>query len=247
MTTNHPVPEVSPARGGPSKGTIVVGVLVGLVVVLGVALVLSNLPGGSGEQPASGTSSTSVTSSPAATDPSSFCGLKDVAMDGTVAAAPSAIWSLLGTMAVPAIEGQGPGKVEEDGYRSCFARTPTGALLAAANYSMMGSYGPLQAKFYTNGVAPGPGRDAMVRSLETAVEGGTGGVQIAGFRVLRYDGNNADVEMAIKVDTGVMVAMVLNLRWVERDWKFMLADDGSALSPVVQIRTLEGYVPWSGE
>jgi len=40
--------------------------------------------------------------------------------------------------------------------------------------------------------------------------------------------------------------MVLNVAWSGGDWKIRVADDGSELSPVVQLPNLTGYVPWAG-
>ena len=167
-------------------------------------------------------------------------------MTGTVATAPAATWALVGTTAAPSIKGQGPGKVEEDGYRSCYARTPTGALLAAANYTALGSYGPLRKKFYEEATVPGPGRDALLRKPITGAGGGGARIQIAGFRVLRYDGKQADVDIAFRTSSGAVGGMVLNVAWSGGDWKIRVADDGSELSPVVQLPNLTGYVPWAG-
>lgn len=241
-------------RSGPSKKLIGSAVVVGIIVLLGVVLSLGNLFGDkTGPSPTTAPSPSTTTSTDTASSSSSttaseasMCGLTDVQMTGTVAAAPAATWTLVGTVAAPSIKDQGPGKVEADGYRSCYARTPTGALLAAANYSAIGSYGPLRKKFYAEATVPGPGRDALLKkTVPGAADGGTR-IQIAGFRLLRYDGVSADVDLAFRTSSGAIGATVVNLQWSEGDWKIRVADDGSELSPFVQLPTLSGYTAWSG-
>lgn len=253
MTTNDAsTPPADDENTGPSKVFIGSAVVIAAIVVLGLVLSLTNILGGQTE-PADSTSAPSAgESAPASagttSSPSeaSVCGLTDVQMDGTVTIAPNATWALVGTTAAPSVKGQGPGKIEEDAYRSCYARTPTGALLAAANYAAIGSHDPLRKKFYEQGFVPGPGRDAILATPPPRSDGTGVRVQIAGFRILRYDGKQADVDLALRTSSGALGATVLNLEWSEGDWKMRLADDGSELSPTVQLPSLDGYTLWSG-
>lgn len=238
-----------PKPGG-SKKVIGAAVVIAAIVVLGLVLTLTNLLGGRKEPPRTApVPSTSATASPSPSTTvaeASVCGLTDVQMSGTVASAPEAIWALIGTTAAPSIKGQGPGKTDSDGYRSCYARTPTGALLAAANYAAIGSDGALRKKFYDLATVPGPGRDALLQKPITGAGDGGTRIQIGGFRILRYDGNQADVDLAFRTSNGAIAAMVMNLQWSGGDWKIRVADDGSELSPVTQIPSLSGYILWSG-
>jgi hypothetical protein len=253
MTNTDVVPpDQDEERTGASKRIIASAVVVAAIVALGIVLSVTNLLGGKTETPApatapspSITASGSATTSSAASEPS-VCGLTDVKMSGAVASAPDATWTLVGTTAAPAINDQGPGKIEEDGYRSCYARTPTGALLAAANYSALGSYGPVRNKFYEQATVPGPGRDALLKKPILGAGAGGTRVQIAGFRVLKYDGKTADIDVALRTSNGALAAMVFNLEWSDGDWKLRLADDGTELSPVSQIPSLNGYILWAG-
>lgn len=236
-------------KSSASKKFIGSAVVVAAILVLGLVLSLTNLLGGKTETtpPASAPSaSTPATTPPITTSDASVCGLDAVEMSGTVTAPPTAMWALVGTTAAPSIKGQGPGNIDEDGYRSCYARTPSGALLAAANYAAIGSHDPLRKKFYEQAFAPGPGRDAILSKPLPSSDGSGVRVQIAGFRILRYDGKQADVDLALRTSSGAMGATVLNLQWSEGDWKLRLADDGSELSPTVQLPSLNGYVLWAG-
>lgn len=242
-------PDVAESSGA-SKKFVLSAVVVAAIVVLGLVLSLTNLLGSTKAPPTTTSPSPSspsvASSSKTVAGEASVCGLRRVQMTGTVAVAPAATWSLIGTTAAPSIKGQGPGTVEETGYRSCYARTPTGAVLAAANYMAMGGYGPVRKEFYEKATVPGPGRDALLRKPITGA--GTGGVrvQIAGIRVLRYDGIQADVDVAIRTSNGAIGATVANLQWSGGDWKLRLADDGSELSPFVQLQSVSGYILWSG-
>lgn len=237
---------------GSSKKFIASAVVVAAIVVLGLVLTLTNLfggktdPGSARPTPALPASSAPASATDSATGEASVCGLDAVEMSGTITTGPPAIWSLVGTTAAPAIKGQGPGQIDEDGYRSCYARTPTGALLAAANYSALGSYGPVRKKFYEQATVPGPGRDALLKKPITGAGDGGARIQIAGFRVLRYNGHQADVDLAFRSSNGAIGATVMNLQWSGGDWKIRVADDGTELSPFVQLPSVTGYVLWSG-
>lgn len=246
MSHNENISPSDDAPSGPSKKLIGSAVGVAVLLLLGVVLSLGNLFGDkTGSSPATAPSKSPSPGTGVAKSASS-CGLKSVRMTGKVTAAPAASWSLVGTTAAPSIKGQGPGKIDSDSYRSCYARTPIGALLAGANYSAIGSYGPLRQKFYAKATVPGPGRDALLRQPVPGDGDGGTRIQIAGFRLLRYDGSSADVDLAFRTSSGAIGATVVNLLWYGGDWKIKVAGDGTELSPFVQLQSLSGYIPWSG-
>lgn len=248
---NASTPPADDEKSGASKKFIGSAVVVTAIVVLGLILSLTNIFGGQTEPTANPSapspSTATATATPTPQPEASVCGLEEVEMSGTVTKAPTATWSLVGTTAAPAIEGQGPGKIDDDGFRSCYARTPTGALLAASNLLAMGSEAPLLGpKMNERLTVPGPGRDAAMARPPVQVDSSGVRIQIAGFRINRYDGNTADVDIAIRTSTGVIAAQVFTLKWVEGDWKVVLADSGDLPSPMSQLPSLSGYVAWSG-
>lgn len=229
------------------RPVIVSAVVVAAIVVLGLVVGLSNVMGDHDAPPTSGSAPTSTRApSSSTTVEASVCGLPGGQDSGTVAAAPSATWSLVGTTAVPAAKAAGPGTVDEDGYRSCFAHTPEGAVIAAANLVGLGSHAPVREKFYEGSTVPGPGRDALLEQVAPGTSEGAVRIQIEGFRMLRYTGQQADVDIAVRTSKGAVAGTVLNLQWSGGDWKLRVADDGSELSPTVQLPDLTGYIPWSG-
>lgn len=217
--------------------------LITVIAALGLVWTVAGLFGSDDPPPAAAAPAQTQT---APSDPS-VCGLTEVAMAGTVEAAPVTEWTLVGTTAAPAVDGAGPGVVDADGFRSCYARTPTGALVAAANYGALGSYAPVRDRFNRQAFAPGPGRDAMLAAAKKSPTRSSGArVQYAGFRVLRYTGEQADIDLALRTNTGVLMGMVVYLQWDGGDWKIRLADDGADLTSFTQLTDLSGYLPWSG-
>lgn len=108
------------AASGPSKKVIGSAVVVAVIVVLGLVLSLANLLGRQTDSPTTPPPPPVSSGAPTSTPPSdgSVCGLEAVEMTGTVSTAPSATWALVGTIAAPTIEGQGPGKIDDDGFRA---------------------------------------------------------------------------------------------------------------------------------
>ena len=243
-------------------------VVVAAIVALAIFVIVSNLgartePAASkpaATSPAGETTPATEVASPAAPTPAessadggaSWCGLTAVEMTGTLTEAPDSTWTRFGTVFVPAVDGHGPAVIDDDGYRHCYARTPTGALLAMANYKVVPQLDSdaLYEKFVRTGVAPGPGRDAGLEKLkepepssESAREPES--FQTVAFRVLTYDGNSALVETVSQSSKGYKLAWAIHLVWVEGDWKLLVSDDGSHLTEPTLVRSLDGYIPWS--
>jgi hypothetical protein len=190
--------------------------------------------------------STAVPSeTPSARGSESICGLEAVELEGTLTAAPQTQWELVGTTAAPAVEGHGPGEVEEDGFRYCYSQTPTGALLAAANMAAIGSDPGLAARAIEL-IAEGPGKEAAAEQASRTTESSGGTVQVAGFRLASYDGSAAKVDLAFRTSDGALISQPIDLAWQDGDWKARASDDGQLLSGITQIPDLAGYVLWAG-
>jgi hypothetical protein len=160
-------------------------------------------------------------------------------------AAPPATWTLTGTVAAPTSPSAGPSRIDQDGFRHCFAHTPTGALFAAANYIAMASGDhDLAVQVAEHGVADGLGKSLAVQAAKTAGDGSSATIQIAGFQVVTYDPSLASVKLAVRTDAGTLASGVVTLRWQDADWR-MVADPSTGQTSSVQpIESLGGYVPW---
>lgn len=176
------------------------------------------------------------------------CPSAEVVMSGTVTVAPEAIWSLVGTVAAPEVDGAGPLVVDPDGYRHCYARTPTGALVAALNLGAMGSDPALAQRIAQDGLVPGALRDRLL-STPAASSGSGGSAQFAGFRMVSYDGATAVVDVGMRAANGGYGSIMAELVWHEGDWRYSVRGEGAGQELAVTYSwppSLTGYIPWSG-
>ncbi len=196
------------------------------------------------------TSSTSVAIPSISTGTNeSVCGLPS-SSDTALGTAPKSNWELVGRMATPTDPATaGPGLTDNDGFRSCFANSPTGALYAASNVIALGS-SPEQdeLKLADRLLVPGPGRDAAMKSAGRlpSPTSSSDSAQIRGFLLKSYSASEADVDLAVELPNGALVHSVLSLRWVDGDWKVKAADDGQIFSSTSQLSDLSGFLLWSG-
>jgi hypothetical protein len=179
----------------------------------------------------------------------SVCGLP-ASTETALGTAPKSKWELVGKMAAPTDPKTfGPGVTDGDGFRSCFANSPTGALYAAANMIALGSSGTQdELKLADKLLVPGPGRDAAMKEARTRTStAGSGEIaQVSGFLIRSYSPAEADVDLAIKLPNGALAHSVLSLRWVAGDWKVKASDDGQVFNGVAQLSDLSGFILWSG-
>lgn len=215
-----------------------------LIAVLAVAVVVLRPD----PQPDTAPEPAPATSSPAPDQAgdASVCGLPPG--DQSVPAVPPAStdWELVGSVAAPiAPETIGPG-VLDDGLRSCFARSPLGALYAASNFLATTSEPRLRLPAVRNLTAEGEGRDRALDLIEGNDTGGDdGGVQLAGFTFLNWDSNEAIIDVALRTG-GNVGHLPVPLRWEDGDWKVIFPPDGDLYDNIAPLPNMTGYVPWAG-
>lgn len=223
-----------------------------VVALIAATVVIFLLPKGQDTaQPAPGTAASAnpATASPSATTGAgkSVCGLPS-STETALGAAPKSKWELVGKIAAPTgPKTFGPGVTDEDGFRSCFAKSPTGALYAATNILAMGSSGDpvLNRKATDQLLMPGPGRD-IARADSSSKSTSNSTVQFRGFVIKSYSPSAANVDIAFQTDKGLLGHAVLPLQWADGDWKLAIADSGQLINEIAQLRDLSGFIPWSG-
>jgi len=227
-----------------TKGFIVGAAVVGALALAGIVLGVTSLDAGGGGNTAA-TPGTSTPSSNISADAESVCGLPGYDETGTLAAAPTTEWTIVGTMAAPNSDTAGPGVTDDDGVRRCYAHTVDGALFAVANLWAMGSNARLSDPVIEKLTVPGPGRDAAL--ARDVAQSNTGlSAQITGFKTLSYNGDSATIDIAFRLNDGTLASIATDVAWSDGDWKMQLTDDGqSAYNPVL-LQSLGGYVPWAG-
>lgn len=138
----------------------------------------------------------------------------------------------------------GPGETTEDGLRTCYQRTPEGALVAAVNYMGAGTDARLVVPMYEYATAKGPGRKALISSAREKDGVGSNRAELVGYRILGYDGETAKVDVALQLETGQYLSVVNDMVWEDGDWKVITTDQGAAPTQPSQIADLHGYVLW---
>lgn len=231
---------------------ITAAIVIAIVVLLGVALAIRPLT--QGDDVASPVPST--TPSPSATrsevretfteEDESVCGLKGAKLTGTVTAAPEVEWAYQGPTAYPTSSALGPGVTTAAGVRYCFQRSPEGALLAAANAVVQGADAATSAPWLEYVLADTPARATVLADAATPDPSSDVRLNIAGFRLLSYDGTTASVDIAFRGSGGgntVYGSAIYPLRWETGDWKLAI-ESSDQLQNVTQLPDLAGYVLW---
>lgn len=241
-------------------GFIIAVVVILLVLALGITALVRSLGQPDQEPTASPTTSTSTesaeptettspseTTEPTPTD-NSVCGLEAVELEGTLEAAPDTSWTYIGAVGVPSVEGQGPGTVAADGLRTCFARTPTGAVLSAANMTGQLAAPSVQEEAVRYFIAQGPGYDAAVSMTTESQSSPSIDLQVTGFKLLDYTGDEALVDVAVEA-TGNGITTYNSFRtpltWQDGDWRQVPTADGQQQYPPVQLPNTADYIAWS--
>lgn len=175
----------------------------------------------------------------------SRCGLDDGSQRVPTAAPPKGRWELVGTMLAPTAPATlGPGMVE-DGVRSCFAHSPTGALYAAVNFWALGTAKPSEMVIRQL-AADTPERTNALAQLDpqTDVPSIRSSMQLTGFRFVSYRPATATVELAMTVSNGRVMSFPATLRWEDGDWKYVIGPRGNP--GIAELTSLTNYVLWGG-
>ncbi|WP_125264873.1 hypothetical protein [Streptomyces alboflavus] len=243
--------EESPFR---KRGFIVSAAFLSATLLLGVVVVLSTGGDDDGKSAGDGPSSAPA-ASPSSNRPQAPAdgdGCPKLADDRTKVpdAAPAGVtWELFRTMALPASKTSGPA-VEDGDVARCYARTPTGALMAAAQISIR-AYLAQDWRTVMKEQTYGDARDGFIRERAKKEEkdpppppepGELG--QFAGFRFVTYDRNTAVVELVTRFsDPGVLQVSTVTVQWRDGDWRYQISDTHAQPKAV---DSLDGYAAWGG-
>jgi hypothetical protein len=179
--------------------------------------------------------------------PTGSCGLP--AGDQTVptSAPPVDNWEVSRHVVVPRSSKFGPATTDSDGFRHCFAHSPTGALYAAYNAIAAIADQTKQVPTVKKLMVPGPATDALLREISTEdPSSDSSPVQLVGYRIVDASPDRATVMLAMPVESVYMSAS-LTLVWTQGDWRLQPPQPGQAVgAPFSQHRNLGDFVMWSG-
>lgn len=213
------------------------GALCAVLTVAGCTSTPTPAPSSAGTSPA-----------PAVSVPASdsVCGLDTIELTGTFEQMPEDVsWAALGATDAPTSGQMGPGLVDEDGLRRCYARTPAGAVLAAANILAMGAEPSMVRPMLERAVMPGAGQDVALAALDAQI----GSTQVTvrydltAARLVSYDGTRAQVDVGISTTDQLYLSQVLTMQWSGGDWLVALTTDGQLGSAMGKVSSFVGYVP----
>lgn len=213
-------------------------VLIGLVVVAGLVLIgVRAFTGSDGN--ASPETIATATSKPSGS--SSACGLPD-GNQTVPATAPRTSWSFIGMIAVPRSSLIGPGS-KTDALSTCFARSPKGALFAAA--TLLAETYPDDKRAEAAARARIVPNDALKAALAAPSKTDRFPSQIVGYKFVDYTADRASLTIASRLTAGPKAggigALTMTMVWHKGDWWWELQESTSATA----IATLDGFVKWS--
>ncbi|MHB9004715.1 MAG: hypothetical protein ACYC6C_11750 [Coriobacteriia bacterium] len=248
MSFDDETTQQSPFR---RPGWIIAAVVVGLLIVAAVVVWIVSAVSSPGDDEPAPTPSSSSTPAPApsegAAGGSSVCGLDLVEMSGTLDTAPATTWEYAGTTPFPVSDEFGPADTTSSGIRTCFARTPEGAALAASvGVGYLMNPDTIQP-WRESALAKGPIRDQVLNTPPTDVSSEVRS-EVTAFRLLSYDGDSARVDVGVTV-TGngntAYLSIVMPLIWEDGDWKVNYSESDLTERPA-QLPNLAGYIYWEG-
>ena len=147
---------------------------------------------------------------------------------------------------IPVVDGVGPDM--RSGISRCFAHSPTGAVLASANWMKWFSSEHRLPEVITALMAEGEDRDRLARQVDDGWDGSTSSpMEIKGFKV---DVRGPDeVVVTLAVSTGRsnegLVSWPVLLRWEKGDWKVVAPASNSWGQEPVDSVAQGGFTEWN--
>ncbi len=247
---------------GPSVAWMGSAVLLGLVVV---ALVIVLIHAATSPKPPPAAAAPPATApaaappagatsapggAPAGSDGGRPAGCSTTGTDQTVPTSPPSgvNWTLTGGFAVPSAAADGPKLHGAAGVGYCYSHTPLGALLAASNLGHgTGTPEEIQNSSLAHTLAANQYTSQLAATPATG-EGTTGGVQLAGFRILSYSPEQASITLAAIVAgrTDSYPQLSVAMQWQAGDWRAVPQAGPALFVTVASAPSLAGFVPWSG-
>lgn len=159
-------------------------------------------------------------------------------------------WQLVGQKAVPVSRSAGPRSVR-DGVAAGYARTPNGALVAAAQLSARSGHSTGRDSWeptITRQFVPGADRDQLLASLRAAPAATPAPGELsplAGYVYQAYTPDTAVIGLVYRSSGAATYHVTTTtMMWRDGDWKMVAPPGGSWLSVNRQALDLTGVTAW---
>jgi hypothetical protein len=236
MTTDPPTTTGPGEPRRPNRGRVITGAAAATVGVAALAWAV-----GHGHPDAA----------PAAAAYESACGLRDGPTDRPTGSL-DVQWQNMDGSWQPVSATEGPGLRNPTGAWSCYAHTPTGAVLAAYNIQARITVAADFPGVVKQQTRPGTGQTALLKLGQQRTPA-SDQVSPAGFTINAYDPSAATVTFYLRQPgRGFTGRCSASVQWVggrTGDWQLLLSPDGASVSNCEQAQipadgTASGFVAW---
>ena len=226
-------------------GFLTAAALLGALVILAIILVATSGGGTTHttQTQASNPTTSTTSSTHSATTPTTSvnptaCTLSPGRQSIPTASPPAGTsWQQVGSMSTPqAPTTLGPQRTSGV-FNTCFAHSPSGALLAAFNLWAEGTAANPNVVFQRLAIGA-PKNLGNSDRLDS-----NGPVQFAAYKYQSYSASTANIIVVIKSESGGLEGIGTTLRWTGTDWRYVFPVNG--VPPLARLSDLTGYVPWS--
>jgi hypothetical protein len=211
------------------------------LLVGGIAFVIFNggnsthSPGGAASKPGGSAAAPATTGQASTTSCTLPAGSQAIP---SASPPPGTTWNQVGSMQAPqAPSTLGPERTNGV-WNTCFAHSPSGALLAAFNLWAESTAAPSGQVYRHLAI------DVPSQAYKTASRlDDQGPVQFAGYKYQSYTPSAAQVLVVVRGPQGKLGAFATTMRWVGSDWRYAFPPGGQLSLQVIP--DLTGYVQWS--
>ena len=184
---------------------------------------------------------------PAAAVSDSVCGLPAGDQEPPDSALGPATVRVGDGLAVPSVQGVGPGVT--GGVSRCFAHSPTGAVVAAANFIVWLSSNQRLDEVTTTLIAAGADRDRMLAEVRSSWDGSTTvPLAVLGYGIEVRSPDEALVTIAASLPSDAprtVTAWPLVMIWADGDWKVKPPSNDRWGQETIRSLPDAGLIPWA--
>lgn len=177
----------------------------------------------------------------------SVCGLGRVALEGSIADTPDAQWIEHRGVWLPVSDTYGPADTDAAGQLHCFEHSPRGMLFAASTYTGQltnPSYWQDEPAFFAGQYAAQHLTETQELFTRVFNDADTA---LGGFRLVHYDGDTAQIDMAVTSFDGTetsRTSVLLDMVWHDGDWYIDASHPELAIT-LEPLSDLIGYQHWA--